>query len=99
MWQALSKANDFDRAHTLLESGHTPDRYADCLWLAGCYAATSPHGEQLLLAAYSRWSPYATWDAVATEPVVQPVLRLVFTGRVREHYPFRPIGPEAEKTS
>lgn len=100
LWQALMKANDFDRAHELARSsGKAPDRYAPCLWMAGWYAVRGdvPRGEQMLLAAHDRWWPYMKWDAIPAGPVLQPTLRLVVTDRVREQYLTRPIGPEAEK--
>jgi hypothetical protein len=98
LWQALAKANDFERAHALAESsGHTPGRFATCTWLAGWYADRGdiPRGERMLLAAHGRWWPYMKWDAIPDAPVLQPTLRLVTTDRVREHYLTRPIGPEA----
>ncbi|GAA4875645.1 hypothetical protein [Kitasatospora terrestris] len=102
LWEALAKANDFDRAHRLVESsGRTPDRHSPCLWMAGWYAVRGdvPRGERMLLAAHDRWWPYMRWDAIPDAPVLQPTLRLVVTDRVREHYLTRPIGPEAEKTA
>ncbi len=98
LWEALAEANDFERAHHLVESsGETPDRYAPCLWMAGWYAVRGdvPRGERMLLAARKRWWPYMKWDAIADDPVLQPTLRLVTTDRVREQYLTRPIGPEA----
>ena len=102
VWQALAKANDFERAHALAESsGQTPDRFATCTWLAGWYAVRGdvPRGERILLAAHDRWWPYMKWDAIPDAPVLQPTLRLVVTDRVREHYLTRPIGPEAAETN
>ncbi|MFD9208178.1 hypothetical protein ACFVZM_18115 [Streptomyces sioyaensis] len=98
VWQALAKANDFQRAHALAEtSGETPDRFALCTWMAGWYALEGdiPRGERMLLAAHARWWPYMKWDAIPGSPVLQPTLRLVTTDHVREHYLTRPIGPEA----
>ncbi|GAA0696255.1 hypothetical protein GCM10010193_58740 [Kitasatospora atroaurantiaca] len=98
VWQALAKANDFERAHAVAEaSDEKPDRFATCLWMAGWYAVRGdiPRGEQMLLAAHSRWWPYMKWDAIPDAPVLQLTLRLVTTDRVREQYLTRPIGPEA----
>jgi hypothetical protein len=101
-WQALAKVNDFERAHALVEAtGETPEQFAVCTWLAGWYATQGdiPRGEGMLLAAHSRWWPYAKWDALPDPPVLQPALRLVATERVRAHYLTRPIGPEAAETN
>ncbi|MFJ8043910.1 hypothetical protein ACIRBX_25760 [Kitasatospora sp. NPDC096147] len=98
LWQGLTNANDFERAHQVAESaGAVPDRYASCLWMAGWYATQGDllRGERMLLAARERWWPYKAWDAVPDDPVLQPALRLVVTDRVREQYLTRPIGPEA----
>jgi hypothetical protein len=98
VWQALSVANDFPRAHELAESsGETPEQFAICLWMAGWYAVKGETalGEKLLLAAHGRWWPYMKWDAIPDSIVLQPTLRLVATDRVREHYLTQPIGPEA----
>ncbi|GAA3007159.1 hypothetical protein GCM10020229_18650 [Kitasatospora albolonga] len=98
LWQALTKANDFGRAHRIVEAtGEVPDRYAPCLWMAGWYATRGDlvRGERMLLAARGRWWPYMKWDAIPDDPVIQPVLRLVVSDRVREQYLTRPIGPEA----
>ncbi|MFI5530347.1 hypothetical protein ACIA8O_17580 [Kitasatospora sp. NPDC051853] len=98
LWQALTKANDFERAHRIIEAtGEAPDRYAPCLWMAGWYATKGDlvSGEGMLLAARDRWWPYMKWDAIPDDPVLQPVLRLAVTDRVREQYLTRPIGPEA----
>jgi hypothetical protein len=102
LWQALMKANDFERAHTLAEAaGEMPDRFAVSTWLAGWYATRGDValGERMLLNAHSQWWPYMQWDAIPSVPVLQPALRLVTTDRVREHYLTRPIGPEAEKNA
>ena len=84
LWQALMKANDFDQAHGLAEaSGEVPGRYAPCLWMAGWYATRGDvvRGETMLLAAHDRWWPYMKWDALPSDPVLQPTLRLVVTDR------------------
>ncbi|MFF3496766.1 hypothetical protein ACFYWS_36125 [Streptomyces sp. NPDC002795] len=99
VWKSLRTANDFPRAHELVaQGGHTPPQYAECSWMAGWYAVQGDMegGEAMLLAAHGRWHPYMKWDAIPTDPVLQPTLRLVVTDRVREHYLTRPIGPEAK---
>jgi hypothetical protein len=50
-------------------------------------------GEDLLLAARDRWSPFTGWDVTPYSAVLQPTLRLVVTDRVREYYLTRPLGP------
>ncbi|MFG2919034.1 hypothetical protein ACGF0D_39920 [Kitasatospora sp. NPDC048298] len=99
VWEALCETNDFARAQRLLaETGVEPEQYAVCLWMAGWYATRGEieQGERMLLAAHSRWWPYAKWDAIPDAPVLQPALRLVATDRVRHHYLTRAIGPEAQ---
>ncbi|MET9177214.1 hypothetical protein ABZX88_03180 [Kitasatospora aureofaciens] len=99
VWEALSETNDFTRAHQLLtDTGEEPEQYSICLWMAGWYATRGEveHGERMLLAAHSRWWPFAKWDAIPDAPVLQPTLRLVVTDKVRDHYLTRPIGPEAQ---
>ncbi|MYT68380.1 MULTISPECIES: hypothetical protein [unclassified Streptomyces] len=99
VWQSLATANDFPRAHELVATGgHTPAQYDQCCWMAGWYAVRGDveRGEAMLIAAHDRWHPYMKWDALPTDPVLQPTLRQVTTDRVREHYLTRPIGPEAK---
>lgn len=102
VWQALAKANDFERAHELFEaSGEAPEQFAVGVWLAGWYGTQGDiaRGESMLLAAHGRWWPYAKWDALPDALVLQPALRSVATERVRTHYLTRPIGPEAAETN
>ncbi|MFJ9178750.1 hypothetical protein [Streptomyces sp. NPDC102360] len=98
VWQSLMSANDFPHAHDLVAQGHSPRQYAECVWMAGWYSVQGDVelGEVMLLAAHSVWHPYMKWDALPTDPVLQPTLRLVVSDRVREHYLTRPIGPEAK---
>ncbi|MFJ4189377.1 hypothetical protein [Kitasatospora sp. NPDC089509] len=99
VWEALCETNDFARAHQLLtDTRAEPEQYSICLWMAGWYATHGEieHGERMLLAAHSRWWPFAKWDALPDAPVLQPTLRLVVTDKVRDHYLTRPIGPEAQ---
>lgn len=98
VWQSLMSVNDFPRAHDLVGQGHTPREYAECTWMAGWYAVQedTERGEAMLLAAHGAWHPYMKWDALPTDSVLQPTLRLVATDRVREQYLTHPIGPEAK---
>jgi hypothetical protein len=99
LWNALRNTNQFELAWDLHERVGLPPQWEVCVWLAG-WCATLDRTEQgrgLLMAAHDLWWPYATWDCLPPDPVVQPVLRGLVTDEVREHYLTHPIGPEREK--
>jgi hypothetical protein len=99
LWNALLRTNQFERGWDLHERVGLPPQWEACVWLAGWCATLdrTDEGRRILLAAHDLWWPYAVWDCLPPDPVVQPVLRGLVTDEVREHYLTHPIGPEREK--
>jgi hypothetical protein len=97
MWEALERANQRALARQLHDAGHRPPRWSSAVWLTGCLAAAGQvaAAERLLVEASGLWWPFRVWDCLPEPPVLQPALRTVLTGAVRDHYLTVPLGPEA----
>jgi hypothetical protein len=100
LWNALRTTDQAELAWDLMErTKELPPQWPVCVWLAGWCAKSdrAEDGVQVLMAAHDRWQPYARWDCLPSDIVLQPVLRTLVTDELREHYLTRSIGPEARK--
>lgn len=100
LWNALRSTNQFEPAWDLMQrSKELPPQSAACVWLAGWCATVGKveEGTQLVMSAHDRCQPYAQWDCLPSDLPLQPALRPLIVGGVREFYLTQPIGPEARK--
>jgi hypothetical protein len=100
LWSALNNTDQGQLAWDLMErTGDIPPQWPVCVWLAGWCARSgrAEDGTRLIERAHDGWTPYARWDCLPSDLVLQPVLRTVVTDELRELFLTRPIGPEARK--